>query len=246
MSSSTARTPKDGAVWRVLGEHLDRLATDCGPADLSILDIGGGTGVYAVPLAERGHHVTVIEPSPDALATLRRRAQAANVTEQVTAISGDADNLAEHGLTADVVLCHHILEYVDDPQQTMHNAVAALQPGGLLSIVIQLRAGAVLARALTGRAHEARAILADPNGRVGAADPVLRRLDADALIEMLDAAGLAVVHFAGVDILGALADNTLESQRGGAAASLESFIAPLSPYRDVAPNAHLIAVRKDS
>ena len=40
-----------------------------------VLDIGGGTGGFAVRVAELGHRVTVVDPSPDALASLARRAR---------------------------------------------------------------------------------------------------------------------------------------------------------------------------
>ncbi len=59
-----------------------------------MLDIGGGTGGFAVPLAQAGHRVTVLDHSPDALAGLGRRVAEAGVAAQVRAVQGDADNLA--------------------------------------------------------------------------------------------------------------------------------------------------------
>jgi SAM-dependent methyltransferase len=40
---------------------------------LTILDIGGGSGRFAIPLADRGHRVTVVDISRDALELLRSR-----------------------------------------------------------------------------------------------------------------------------------------------------------------------------
>ena len=40
-------------------ELLDRLLP---PAPARILDVGGGTGVYAVPLCERGYEVLMVDP----------------------------------------------------------------------------------------------------------------------------------------------------------------------------------------
>ena len=48
-------------------------------ASLDVLDVGGGTGGLAVPLAALGHRVTVVDPSPDALAALARRASESGV-----------------------------------------------------------------------------------------------------------------------------------------------------------------------
>ena len=59
---------RTAAVWAA----LDPLVGAGTP--LRVLDVGGGSGMFAVPLARLGHDVTVVDPSADALATLRRRA----------------------------------------------------------------------------------------------------------------------------------------------------------------------------
>src|SRR5690606_21074578 len=93
---------------------------------LQVVDVGGGTGGFAVPLAEAGHRVTVVDASPDALAALTRRAAEAGVPDRITAVQGDGDRLAglvEPG-SADLVLCHSLLEVVDDPAEVV-GALAA-------------------------------------------------------------------------------------------------------------------------
>ena len=54
-----------------LGRHLDG-----GAASLTILDAGAGTGNYALPLAQQGHHVCVLDFSAEMLDVARRNAQA--------------------------------------------------------------------------------------------------------------------------------------------------------------------------
>ena len=51
--------------------------------------------MFAVPLARLGHDVTVVDPSADALATLRRRADTAGVGDRVRGVQGDGDLLHE-------------------------------------------------------------------------------------------------------------------------------------------------------
>ena len=51
---------------------------------VSVVDIGGGTGGFAVRVAELGHRVLVVDPRPDALATLARRADESGVADRVT------------------------------------------------------------------------------------------------------------------------------------------------------------------
>src|SRR5215213_10089657 len=77
-----------GVVWSLLGTELERRAAS-GAHGLGVLDLGGGSGVSAVPLAELGHRVTVVDASADALATLQRRSRDAGVAELVTGLQGD-------------------------------------------------------------------------------------------------------------------------------------------------------------
>ncbi|MGH3366049.1 MAG: methyltransferase domain-containing protein, partial [Nocardioidaceae bacterium] len=109
---------RTAVVWDALSRSLETCrhqVTESRP--LHVLDLGGGTGGFAVRLAEVGHRVTVVDPSPDALASLARRADEAGVSDQIRGIQGDSSDLLEvvdRG-SADAVLCHGVLEVVDDP-----------------------------------------------------------------------------------------------------------------------------------
>src|SRR3954468_16673744 len=108
---SAART---SVVWDALRPVLE------GGSDrpaLEVLDIGGGTGGFAVRVAELGHRVLVVDPSPDALAALDRRARERGVADQVVGQQGDLSSLLDvtGPGTTDLVLCHGVLEVVDDP-----------------------------------------------------------------------------------------------------------------------------------
>ena len=81
---SAART---AVVWSGLQPVLDRAAGQ------DVLDIGGGTGGFAVRVAELGHRVRVVDPSPDALAALDRRARESEV--EVEGQQGDLSSLLD-------------------------------------------------------------------------------------------------------------------------------------------------------
>src|SRR3546814_5023739 len=96
-----------------------------------VLDIGGGTGGFAVRVAELGHPVRVIDPSPDALAALGGRAQELDVADRVVGQQGDLSTLLDVAGpgSADVVLCHGVLEIVDDPAAAMATKMGRAQGG---------------------------------------------------------------------------------------------------------------------
>ncbi|WP_440900152.1 class I SAM-dependent methyltransferase, partial [Actinosynnema sp.] len=126
------------AVQRVLDTELTAARHRRGGEPPRVLDVGGGTGVWAVQLAAAGCAVTVVDPSPDALATLTRRAAEAGVADRVIAVQGDTDALGElvSDGAADLVLGHGLLEVVDDATTALAALAAAAAPGGAVSVLV--------------------------------------------------------------------------------------------------------------
>lgn len=240
MTSPSAAGTSDGtstrssAVWAALEPIL-------GAGPLRVLDVGGGTGGFAVPLAQRGHTVTVVDPSPDALALLARRAQAAGVAGTVSGVQGDGDRLTDvvAADSADLVLCHHVLEFVDEPASAAAALATCLRSGGWLSLLVANQAAAVLSRAVGGRPEEALALLE------GKSDGTRhRRFEIDALHGVLTGAGLSVQSWHGVrviaDLLPAMEAGTEQS---AVVRQLETVLSRRSPYRDMATDLHLLCRR---
>ncbi|GAA1271808.1 methyltransferase domain-containing protein [Saccharothrix xinjiangensis] len=208
-----------------------------------VLDVGGGSGVWAVPLAVAGCSVTVVDPSPDALATLHRRAVEAGVLDRVTAVQGDTDVL-DQDASADLVLGHGLLEVVDDAAAALGALAAAAAPGGAVSVLVANRFAAVLHRAIAGRLVEARQLLDDEAGQLpGTRDPLLRRFDAAGLEALVSAAGLEVELVQGHGVVSDLVPGSVLDANPGAAdalAELELAAATRSPLRDVAARLHVL------
>ena len=212
---------RTSAVWSSVSELAARREAELG-RPLRVLDLGGGTGGLAVPLAERGHHVTVVDPSPDALASLSRRSAESGVDDRVEAVQGDADTLGEAlgDQLVDLVCCHGTLEVVDDPQATLSSLAAVLAPGGYLSLVAAQRLAVVLARVLAGQFGQAHEALVSPDGRWGAGDPLPRRFDAEQLLQMVESAGLTVRDSHGVRLFSDLVPSALVDSESDRAALL--------------------------
>lgn len=247
---------RTAVVWGVLSSALDDYRRAGGrPADegLDVVDLGGGTGGFAVPLARLGHRVTVVDPSPDALAALARRAAEAGVSDLVRAAQGDLgtvlDEVEPGG--ADVVLCHGALEFADDPVLGCRNVVGALKPGGLASVLAANRSALVLARVLAGQVSGALAALRAKDAGPGEYGPAPRRFTEAQLRELLTRTGLAIRSVHGVrtfsDVVPPNGETGYNQAYGSVPAgaedllALESLAADLPEFRAIATQLHILA-----
>ena len=91
------------------------------------LDLGAGTGATAVRLARLSLHVTLLDSSPAMLELAKRAGQEAGVTGKIVLKQGDAVQLTNFftARSFDVILCHNILEYVEDAGTVLRGVAGA-------------------------------------------------------------------------------------------------------------------------
>jgi len=228
-------------VWDVLRDVASAQVAETGRQALDIVDVGGGTGGLAVPFAALGHNVTVVDPSPDALAAAQRRAAEAGA--RLTAVQGEAASLDSVAGTksADLVICHNVLEYVDSPADAMTAIAAVLRPSATVSVLASNAVAAVLHRALAGRFTEARQLLESENA-VGSP----RRFTLPGLTALIEGAGLRAGEAHGLRIFSGLVPGALLDGDGGgteALRALEAAAAATPPLRDIAAQLHVLGHR---
>ena len=217
---------------------------------MRVLDCGGGSGRFAVPLAVAGAEVTVVDVSADALSTLRMRAAEAGVAERVDAVQREIESLfADDAVLPDsrlrpaqfdLVLAHGVLEAVEDVPAAFGQIATGVRPGGLLSVLAANPAAAVLARALAGD-------LAGALHDLDAADTRPPEADAspDHVAELCAAAGFAVERTSGVGVFREIVPGAALEVPGAAAAldELEQRCTRRFPFSHIAASIHLLARR---
>ena len=238
-------------VRDILRTVISALAAEAGRARLDILDAGGGTGGFAVPLAGLGHNVTVIDPSPDSLAAAERRAAEMNVPLSV--VQGDVADLAMVAgeASADLVLCHSVLEYVDSPADAMASIAQVLRPAGAVSVLAASSVAAVIHRALAGRFDDARRLLADIGegpmaGQCGGGSGRPRRFTLAAVVGLIEGAGLRAGSAHGVRVFADLVPGMFADADPGAAdalLALEQAASAHPAFHDIATQFHIVGYR---
>lgn len=172
---------------------------------LCALDVGCGPAATAVHLARLGVHVTLLDSSLAMLDIAKRTAQEAGVAERTVPQQGDATRLANLFPAAafDVILCHNVVEFVDDPVAVLCGASRALRDSSaILSVLVRNRAGEVFKAAIqAGDLTAADNNLTAEWGQESLYGGRARLFTPESLRAILKAASLAVIAERGVRVL---------------------------------------------
>lgn len=238
-----------------LAQHLESL-----PRRLKVLDAGGGTGSYAIPLAEQGHRVCLLDLSAQMLAIARRKVEQldSSLMEQMdfycATVEESPDLFSPDRF--DLVLCHTLLEYVLEPREVLRALSTVLRPGGLISVLFANPYADALRWALArGDLQKARLALRPRSGqalreRVSSADLFglpRRTFPAEVVQEALVDAGVEVVAEYGVRIFADYlpVEKLADSEFLARLLELEAAAGALHPYRLIARYTHLVGRKRD-
>lgn len=228
-------------VAHVLDEMIWSLSLD---RAVHVLDLGGGDGVDSVRLAAAGHQVTIVDTSATMLDRARAAAAAVNAGERLTTV--DSALLTWRPDRAyDLVLCHFVLQYLDDDGPALDVLASTAAAGGVVSIVCPNPPADVLsALQRDGDVALATRRLHGEPVRSATFDHQLRSVPWQSVAERLGHRGFAVSRRLGlraaVDLL---PDGPAKTDPGAydSILALELELAERDPYRDVARAWQLLA-----
>lgn len=215
-----------------------------------VLDVGCGQGTQLLRLARRGHRVVGLDSSAVLLADLDRAlaAETAQVRDRASRIHGDIADLARLFAPGcfDVVLCHGVLMYVDDPEPLIADLARLVAPGGVVSLLVRNGDALAMRPGLQGdwpAAHRAFDDMAYGN-RIGVAARADRR---EVLAALLARQGLGLRAWYGVRVFtdAAPADAPVPDEPAWSQLlDCEERAGATDPYRAVAALTHLVAGRE--
>jgi SAM-dependent methyltransferase/DNA-binding transcriptional ArsR family regulator len=139
LEARTARTksffdavgPEWDALRKVWSDDLlrARALARLVPDGTSAVDVGTGTGAFALELAQLGISVVAVDRSARMLAAARSRLEAAGATN-VELRAGDASALPLRDAEVDAAFAHMVLQYLASPGDALREMARVVRPGG--------------------------------------------------------------------------------------------------------------------
>ncbi|MEV6800430.1 class I SAM-dependent methyltransferase [Micromonospora rifamycinica] len=101
-----------------------------------VVDLGAGSGTASLALARQlpGATITAVDHSPEMLAHLRARADAAGLADRIRTVDADLDRPWPDLGPVEVIFAAASMHHLADPAGALASAFGAMRPGGLLVI----------------------------------------------------------------------------------------------------------------
>ncbi|WP_440769685.1 class I SAM-dependent methyltransferase [Natronorubrum sp. DTA28] len=104
-----------------------------GDTPQQVLDVGCGTGVISLLLAELGHDVTGVDFAPEMLEQARAKVEQSELSAEFQ--HGDAENLAQREDTYDLVTARHLIWTLPAPENAIDEWQRVVHPGGRIVLI---------------------------------------------------------------------------------------------------------------
>ncbi len=199
-----------------------------------ILDFGSGEGITANHFAKK-NDVTAIEPSEGMLSNAWKDYEYTQIVGDVNALSGISDE------TFDIIICHNVLEYIDDKEAVIKALARVLKKDGILSIAKHNRAGRVMKMAVLLDDFEKANALLDGENSMASKFGVIRYYGDKDILEW--ESNLVISEVFGIRTFWDLQQN--QEKHGDEdwqrkMLQLEMRVAQIPEYRDIAFFHHLL------
>ncbi|MBQ5558822.1 MAG: class I SAM-dependent methyltransferase [Lachnospiraceae bacterium] len=199
-----------------------------------ILDFGSGEGITSNHFAKK-NDVTAIEPSEEMLSNAWKDYEYTQIVGDVNALSGISDE------TFDIIICHNVLEYIDDKEAVIKALAGVLKKDGILSIAKHNRTGRVMQMAVLLDDFEKANALLDGENSMASKFGVIRYYGDKDILEW--ESNLVISEVFGIRTFWDLQQN--QEKHGDEdwqrkMLQLEMRVAQIPEYRDIAFFHHLL------
>lgn len=203
----------------------------------TVLDVGAGLGQVNEWFLTRGHHVIHTDISADMVNEAQQRHQQLglqrNAQYLITPLSELPEQLPEQQFS--LILCHAVLEWLEDGETAINQLNRLLKPGGYLSLMFYNRNAKLMANAIYGNFdYIARDLNVKKTVRLSPQTPHEPRQ----VERWIDANGLKIIDKTGVRCFHDYLRNKDDQQRFDELLELELNYNKQSPFRELGRYQH--------
>lgn len=211
---------------------------------LSVLDAGGGYGPFSLDIALLGHNITICDISKKMLDIAEERINEKGVQKQTRLINASIQNFSNQNQeTFDLVLCHAVIDWINNPDELLEHLLSCLKPEGLLSLTFYNIDGMILKNLL--RTNYKKILKQNFKGWPGSLTPAYPKKPSD-VIKMIENNNLKILCHSGMRVFHDYVLNIEDYQKDHeTVVNLELEYSRQQPYRDIGRYQHILC-RKNS
>ena len=227
----------------VLNRDLAPLLS-AGDKPLTVVDVGGGQGQFALDLAGAGHRVWITDISEAMLALAEQEITRRGLASRVSLHQVPLQALTRSANipTADLLLCHAVLEWLAEPAQAIQSLTESMVAGGYLSLTFYNRRALEFRLLQRGSLRQlARNRSSDYwGGHPGSLTPE-NPLLSESVFDWIAQAGLSVVAHSGIRCFHDFMEPQIRDRLPVSAIVEEELrYSRVDPYRQMARYIHLL------
>jgi phosphoribosylformimino-5-aminoimidazole carboxamide ribotide isomerase len=214
---------------------------------LRILDAGGGNGLDSLALARMNHQIDLVDISQQMLNDARSNAALAGVTDRLHTHAMDIFSIDKEfpANEFDIVLCHNVIQFVDEVNPLIETLLQVIKPGGFLSLITTNQYSLPYHAAFLEQDLDKAFALLDASDQYNSIFEVdVHEYRPDEVIEWLTAKGLSLEKHYGIRCLyNYWGTNELKEDSAvyGKLKKLEMEFTDREPYKQTARQFQLIA-----
>jgi S-adenosylmethionine-dependent methyltransferase len=227
-------------LWEDMLSGIPQLAN----GGLSVLDAGGGAGHIAMRLAGLGNDVVLCDPSREMLHRAQHAIEEAGLTGHIRIVHAPIQQLTTMlDRTFDVLTCHAVLEWLQNPKAALGDLAQLLKPSGLLSLMFYNRDAVLLKLALNGEFEQVLSDYQSTSARRGWGDGA-NPLQEEQIRAWIAELGLEVIQKAGIRIFhDHLPENARSPKRVDALLNVEQALRGQEPFASLGQHTHFLCQR---
>ncbi|MCE3252584.1 MAG: SAM-dependent methyltransferase [Cellvibrio sp.] len=209
----------------------------------TILDAGGGQGQFSLQLAQAGHKVVICDISAEMLKLAQEQVEQLGLSDRVQLIHCALQDLQQHLPNGqhqfDFVICHAVMEWMQEPELLLPCLLNYIKPHGYLSLTFYNIHSLIYKNLL--RTNFKKIINKDYGGSRGSLTPI-NPLEPQQVLDWLAALRLQLLSHSGIRVFHDYIFNEEHRARDSQILlQMELEFSRQEPYRSLGRYVHLLA-----